>query len=64
MKCGACGVELRRDGMRRHWNSMHKQMPFPFHEHPRYRRLTVGSKQTVTSVSASSEDAEGLLDYM
>ncbi|KIM22606.1 hypothetical protein M408DRAFT_11965 [Serendipita vermifera MAFF 305830] len=66
MKCGVClsGVELRRGGMRRHWNSMHKHMPFPFHDHPRYRRIAVGSKQPDTSVSAFSEDVEGLLDYL
>ncbi|PVF92218.1 hypothetical protein CPB86DRAFT_226964 [Serendipita vermifera] len=27
--CEACGAELCRKGLRRHWNMMHKELPFP-----------------------------------
>ncbi|KIM30360.1 hypothetical protein M408DRAFT_7820 [Serendipita vermifera MAFF 305830] len=47
------GTELRRGGVRRHWNSMHKQIPFPFHDYPTYQRPKVIPDQPNTSAYAS-----------
>jgi hypothetical protein len=45
--------------MRRHWNAMHKGMPFPFHESPRYRKSGTPRSQ---SVESTPEGADDLLD--
>lgn len=62
-ECPECGSELRRGGMLRHWKSMHKQLPFPFHGNPRYRRSIMAPNQASTSASIHLDDiAEQLMD--